>query len=144
MYKKILVALDNSPVDQSLLPHIAELAKIHHSHILLMHVAEGWVALHYNDLLLKESEEMIKDRKYLEKAAKELRDQGLEVSTWLCLGRAFTRNFKHCRTQELRSDSYDIPWPSSFGRPVFRQCHRGGSPLLLHSYSCGRSKRKIK
>lgn len=86
MYKKILVALDNSPVDQSLLPHIAELAKIHHSHLLLVHVAEGWAARHYSDLLLKESEEMIKDREYLENAARKLRDQGLKVSTFLALG----------------------------------------------------------
>ena len=86
MYKKILVALDNSPVDQGLLPHIAELAKIHHSHLLLVHVAEGWTARHYDELLLKESEEMIKNRNYLESAAKKLRAQGLEVSTALALG----------------------------------------------------------
>jgi nucleotide-binding universal stress UspA family protein len=86
MYKKILVALDNSSVDQSLLPHVAELAKIHHSHLVLVHVAEGWAARHYNDLKLKESEEMVKDREYLETAAKELRAEGLEVSTVLALG----------------------------------------------------------
>lgn len=86
MYDKILVALDTSSTDKRLIPHIASLAKIHHSHLLLVHVAEGWVARHYNDLLLKESEEMIKDRKYLEKAAKDLNDQGLQVSTVLALG----------------------------------------------------------
>ncbi len=86
MYKKILVALDNSPVDQSLLPHIAALAKIHHSHLLLVHVAEGWAARHFSDLLLKESEEMQKDRRYLEAAAEKLRAQGLSVRTILALG----------------------------------------------------------
>jgi manganese transport protein len=86
MYNKILVALDNSPADQSLLPHIAELACIHHSHLVLVHVAEGWVARHYADLLLKESEEMIRDREYLENAAKMLRAGGLEVSTVLAMG----------------------------------------------------------
>lgn len=86
MYKKILVALDTSPVDQSLLPHVAALAKIHHSHLILVHVAEGWVARHYNELQLKESDEMIKDREYMENAAKELRAHGLSVSTILALG----------------------------------------------------------
>ena len=86
MYKKILVALDNSPADQSLLPHIADLAGIHHSQLFLVHVAEGWAARHYTDFLLKESEEMIKDRQYLENAAKELRAKGLEVKTVLALG----------------------------------------------------------
>lgn len=86
MYKKILVALDNSSADQSLLPHIANLAKIHQSQLLLVHVAEGWAARHYSDLLLKESEEMIKDREYLENAANALRAQGLVVNTVLALG----------------------------------------------------------
>jgi manganese transport protein len=86
MYEKILVALDNSPADESLLPHIADLARIHHSRLLLVHVAEGWVARHYSDLLLKESEEMIQDREYLEEAANQLRAKGLTVETTLALG----------------------------------------------------------
>lgn len=86
MYHYILVALDNSSADQSLLPHIAELARIHRSCILLVHVAEGWAARHYDDLLLKDSEEMVEDRQYLENAAKELRAQGLEVKTLLAMG----------------------------------------------------------
>lgn len=86
MYDKILVALDNSPVDQSLLPHVSALAKIHHSQLILVHVADGWVARHYNELLLKDSEEMVKDKQYLEKAAKKLKDQGLSVTTVLAMG----------------------------------------------------------
>lgn len=86
MYKKILVALENSPVDQTLLSHIEKLALILHSHLLLVHVAEGWAARHYDELLLKESEEMIKDRSYLEERAAELRKKGLEASTYLALG----------------------------------------------------------
>lgn len=86
MYKNILVALDNSPADQSLIPHIADLAQVHRSRLLLVHVAEGWAARHYSDLLLKESDEMIKDREYLESAAEELRAKGLEVETTLALG----------------------------------------------------------
>lgn len=86
MYKKILIALENSEADQTLLPHIKELAKIHHSHLLLVHVADGWVARHFDDLLLKESEEMIKDRSYLEKIAQSLKNEGFEVQTHLALG----------------------------------------------------------
>ena len=41
MYKKILVALDNTNADKILLPHITELAHFHHAQILLAHVAEG-------------------------------------------------------------------------------------------------------
>ncbi len=48
MYKKILVALDNSPTDQAMFPHITELAKLHRSELLLVHVADGWAARNYN------------------------------------------------------------------------------------------------
>lgn len=86
MYKKILVALENSPADQSLIPHITKLAKILQSKLLLVHVAEGWVARHYNQFGLKESEEMIKDRQYLENIASQISAEGLNVQTHLALG----------------------------------------------------------
>lgn len=86
MYKKILVALENSPADKNLLPHIEKLALLLKSEILLVHVAEGWAARHFNELLLKESEEMIQDRNYLEDRAKELEQKGIQVSTYLALG----------------------------------------------------------
>ena len=44
MYRKILVALENSDADASLLPHIAELAGELKSSLLLVHVADGWAA----------------------------------------------------------------------------------------------------
>ena len=47
MYQKILVALDNSLTDEAMLPHIAALAKMHGSALLLLHVADGWVARNY-------------------------------------------------------------------------------------------------
>ena len=86
MYKKILAALENSPADQSLLPHIEKLAQTLHSQVLLVHVAEGWAARSYNDLYLKESEEMVQDRNYLEERAEELRAKGIETATYLALG----------------------------------------------------------
>ena len=63
MYRKILVALENSRSDQSLLPHIAELAKRLHSALLLVHVADGWAARNYDRFKLAESEEMKDDRR---------------------------------------------------------------------------------
>ncbi len=86
MYKKILVALENSEADSSLLPHITELAKCHDSELLLVHVADGWAARQYETLQLKESEEMIEDKKYLEKTTADLQLQGLKVSAYLALG----------------------------------------------------------
>src|SRR5205809_5224796 len=86
MYRKILVALENSPADETLVPHIAELAKLLGSELLLLHVADGWAARNFNQLKLAESEEMKNDRAYLEKIAESLRNEGLSVSTMLALG----------------------------------------------------------
>ncbi len=86
MYKKILVALDNSRTDQAMFPHIAELAKVHGSELLLLHVADGWAARNYNRFQLADSEEMKDDRAYLAKAAVDLQAQGIQVETHLALG----------------------------------------------------------
>jgi manganese transport protein len=86
MYKKILVALENGPADETILPHIAELAQRFGSRLLLLHVADGWAARNFHKLELAESEEMKDDRAYLEKVAAGLRDQKLSVTTLLALG----------------------------------------------------------
>jgi nucleotide-binding universal stress UspA family protein len=86
MYHNILVALENSRADETLLPHIAELAKLHGSDLLLVHVADGFAARNYDQLKLAESEEMKADRAYLEDSANTLRGRGLKVDTFLALG----------------------------------------------------------
>ncbi len=86
MYRKILVALENSRADQSMLPHVAELAKRLGSELLLVHVADGWVARNFNQLKLAESDEMKADRLYLNETAARLRAEGLTVSAHLALG----------------------------------------------------------
>ena len=86
MYRKILVALENSRPDESLLSHVAELARIHGSELLLVHVADGWAARNYDQMQLRESEEMKRDRAYLEATAVALRMEGLTVVTCLALG----------------------------------------------------------
>src|SRR5580658_6898914 len=86
MYKKILVALENSRADQALIPHVIELARQFKSELLLVHVADGWAARNYERLLLVESEEMKEDRVYLERMAEELRQKVARVSTHLAMG----------------------------------------------------------
>ena len=44
MYHRILVALENGPADETLVPHITELARRLGSDLLLVHVADGWAA----------------------------------------------------------------------------------------------------
>ena len=86
MYKKILIALENGPADQTILPHVAELAAKFQSEILLLHVADGFAARCFDQLKLAESEEIKGDRDYLEAAAQTLRQHGLAVKTQLAMG----------------------------------------------------------
>jgi nucleotide-binding universal stress UspA family protein len=87
MYRKILVALDHTSADEALLSHIAELAGIMKSELLLVHVADGWVARNFDQLNLAESEEMKEDWKRLSETAARLRQQtGLPTDTRLALG----------------------------------------------------------
>ena len=86
MYKKILIPLENSAADRAILEHIRPLAKMTGASLLLMHVADGWVARNFERLKLAESEEMKSDRAYLESVAQKLREEGFEVGHVLAMG----------------------------------------------------------
>lgn len=86
MYRRILVAIENSAADRSILAHVSGLAELTGAELLLVHVADGWAARHYEDLKLRESEEMRKDRAYLDGLASELAAHHLTVSTELAHG----------------------------------------------------------
>ncbi|HKC41038.1 MAG TPA: universal stress protein [Gemmatimonadales bacterium] len=86
MYKRILVPLENSPADQTILRHVTGLAQLAGAEVILVHVADGWAARNMEQLNLKESEEMKEDRAYLERISKELRAAGLEVDAVLAAG----------------------------------------------------------
>ena len=84
MYRRILVAVENSAADQTILTHVRALASLTGAELLLVHVADGWAARHFEDLKLRESEEMKADRAYLERLAASLSE--FRVSTELALG----------------------------------------------------------
>ena len=65
MYRRILVAIENSAADRTILTHVSELARLTGAELLLVHVADGWAARAYNELNLRESEEIRDDREYL-------------------------------------------------------------------------------
>jgi nucleotide-binding universal stress UspA family protein len=86
MYRRILVAVENSPADRTILDHIKELARVTGAELLVVHVADGWAARHFDDLQLRESEEMQSDRAYLEGLRTELQSEGIPVTTELAKG----------------------------------------------------------
>jgi nucleotide-binding universal stress UspA family protein len=86
MYRRILVAIENSAADRSILAHVSGLAELTGAELLLVHVADGWAARHYDNLKLRESEEMQKDRSYLDGLASGLAARHLRVATELAHG----------------------------------------------------------
>ena len=86
MYSRILVPLENSAADRTILAHVERLAQFCGARILLVHVADGWVARHFDELQLRESEEMQEDRSYLDRVAHDLAAKGLGVETRLAMG----------------------------------------------------------
>lgn len=136
MYKKILVALENTRADESLLPHITGLAKAHGSALLLVHVADGWVARNFDRLKLAESEEMKADRAYLEQTAAQLRAQGLSVTTQLALGDPPSEILKtaegeHCDLIAMTSHGHRLIGDIIYGSTINPVRHKASIPILL-------------
>jgi nucleotide-binding universal stress UspA family protein len=86
MYKRILVAAENSPYDRAVIDHVQELARLTGAQLLIVHVADGWAARNFYELDLRESEEMREDRAYLDRLRDELAGRGFNVETRLGLG----------------------------------------------------------
>jgi manganese transport protein len=136
MYRRILVALENSRADASLLPHIEKLARLAGSELVLVHVADGWVARNFNQLKLAESEEMKADRDYLEKTAGELRAQGLKVSTHLALGNPPSEIIKaadgaQCDLIAMTTHGHRFLGDLIFGSTINEVRHKASIPVLL-------------
>ena len=86
LYDRILVPLEHSPADDTIIAHARELARRLGSSLVLIHVADGWVARNIKELDLRESEEMREDRSYLEDVATRLQGEGLDVDAVLAAG----------------------------------------------------------
>ena len=101
MYHHILIPLENSPADETILAHIKPLARMTGAKLLLVHVADGWVARNFNQLQLAESEEMKQDRAYLEKRARDLTGEGFSCAAVLALGEPSDEIIKLAREKNV-------------------------------------------
>jgi nucleotide-binding universal stress UspA family protein len=136
MYKKILIALENSPADESILSHATELAAHFNSEILLLHVADGFAARQFEQLKLAESEEMKADRDHLEKIAERLRAKKLSVTTRLELGNPPAQIVKvaeaeNCDLIALAGHGHRLLGDIIHGSTITEVRHQTEIPLLL-------------
>jgi len=136
MYKKILVALENGRADDTLVPHVAELARQLGSELLLVHVADGWAARNFDQLKLTESAEMKADRAYLDTVAAGLRAAHLVVATQLALGNPPTEILKTAETQAcdliaMTSHGHKLIGDFFLGSTIDKVRHNTSIPILV-------------
>ena len=136
MYRKILVALEHSSRDACVISEITQLAGLLKSELLLVHVADGWVARNYDALQMAESEEMKSDREYLEKVAAQMRESGLTVNTVLALGNPPDQILKTAAAEEcnliaMTTHGHKLFADLILGSTIERVRHDSKIPLLL-------------
>jgi nucleotide-binding universal stress UspA family protein len=84
MYDTILVTLDGTPTDRAIIDHVKELAKLAHSRLVLLHVADGWAARTYGSDAV--SPEIAEDTAYLQKVRAEFQSAGITTDAELAYG----------------------------------------------------------
>src|SRR5438105_2282126 len=101
MYAHILIPVENSPADETILEHIKPLARMTGARLLLVCVAHGWVARNFDRLNLAESQEITDDRKYLENRCAELAAEGFSAHYVLAMGEPSDEIIKLSREHQV-------------------------------------------
>lgn len=122
MYTHILVAIEHSDADRAVLAHIEQLARLTGARLLLVHVADGWAARHFDDLGLRESEEIRDDRAYLESLCDEMTARGLDTRGRLAMGDPVTELVK-----VAIEEGVDLIAMSTHGHRFFNDLLRGST-----------------
>ncbi len=134
MYETILITLDATDVDKAILEHIRPLARIMHSKLVLLHVADGWAArLHGPDAV---SPEVTHDRAYLNRIHTELADEGFTVESHLAFGdpaKEIVRwvNEKGCDLIAMSTHGHRFLADLVLGSTAHRVRHEVKVPVLL-------------
>jgi nucleotide-binding universal stress UspA family protein len=136
VYQRILVAIEHSAADQTILAHVQALAQLTHARLLLLHVADGWAARAYDELQLRESEEMRDDREYLESLAASLRTAGFDADWRLARGDPATQIIRtagaeHVDLVAMATHGHRLLSDLVHGTTVNRVRHELQVPVLL-------------
>jgi len=136
MYRRILVALEHSPADATILAHARELARMTGAELLLVHVADGWAARHFDELNLRESEEMKDDRAYLERVRSDLAKDAFTVTAQLAKGDPATELIRvaeesHVDLIAMSTHGHRFIADLLFGTTVNKVRHLVKIPVLL-------------
>jgi len=134
MYKTILVTLDGTATDRAIIGHVKELAKLAHSRVVLLHVADGWAARHYGSDAV--SREITDDKAYLNETQAEFQGEGISVDAELAYGDPVTEivkwvEQKGCDLVAMSTHGHRFLGDLFFGTTASRVQHSISVPVLL-------------
>jgi nucleotide-binding universal stress UspA family protein len=134
MYDRILVTLDATRTDRAIIEHVKPLAKLMHSHVVLLHVATGWAARAYGPDAV--SPEIDEDRAYLETIRSELAAEGISTETELAYGDPAKQIIrwirdKGCDLVAMSTHGHRFLGDLFLGTTASRVQHRISVPVLL-------------
>jgi len=134
MYDTILVTLDGTPSDRAIIEHVKQLAKIAHSRLVLLHVADGWAARTYGPDAV--SPEITEDTSYLEKIRAEFQSLGIPVQAELAYGEPAEQIIKWveqkgCDLVAMSTHGHRFLADVFLGATATRVRHSISAPVLL-------------
>jgi nucleotide-binding universal stress UspA family protein len=134
MYKDILVTLDATQADRTILNHIVPLARLCNSKVTLLHVADGWAARTYGADAV--SNEIDEDRAYLAKVKAELQAQGVPAEAELAFGEPATEIIRwvrerHCDLIAMSTHGHRLLADLFLGTAAETVRHQVEVPVLL-------------
>lgn len=136
MYAKVLVPLENTPCDETIIAHVRELAKLHHSSVIIAHVADGFGARYQDALNLEDSAEIKEDRAYLERVRAQLASDGLDVHAVLETGDPASRlvalaENERCDLIAMATHRHGVVQDVLRGSVAYSVRHKTQIPVLL-------------
>lgn len=122
MYSNILIAIEHSDADRAVLSHVQSLARLTGARLLLVHVADGWAARYFDELKLRESEEIREDREYLGQLCEQMAQRGFDTRARLAMGDPATELVK-----VAAEESVDLIAMSTHGHRFLNDLLRGST-----------------
>ena len=134
MYDTILVTLDGTPSDRAIIEHIKQLAKLAHSCLVSLHVADGWAARTYGPDAV--SPEIAEDTAYLREIQAEFQSAGISAQAELAYGdptKEITKwvQQKGCDLVAMSTHGHRLLADIFLGTTASRVQHRISVPVLL-------------
>jgi nucleotide-binding universal stress UspA family protein len=134
MYATILVTLDTTATDRTIVKHVKELAALMKSRVMLLHVADGWAAKTFGPDAV--SPEVTSDKQYLEAVRAEFQAAGIPTEANLAYGDPVTEIVRwvgqsHCDLVAMSTHGHRLLADVILGTTASRVQHSIDVPVLL-------------